>query len=158
MEYVETRAMCTRQLDRERRRCVTRFSRADVCMFNERDVVAELFSCASFVRQNHGCVFAMSGNEYGCGGENPIKCVGVVNQHIPGRRPHEYLDSAGAGWIDRLNVLKVVVGRAKIKAVVRERVLGRPIVFALQCFGIRSLGIGVRHLHVTSDAASDRST
>ena len=158
MEYVETRAVCVRQLDRERRRCVTHFSRADVRMFNERDIVAELFSCAGFIRQNHGCVFAMSGNEYRCRGENPIKRFGVVNQHITGRRPHEDLDAAGAGWIDRFNVLKVVVGRAKIKAVVRERVLCRPIVFTLQCFGIRGLGIAVWHLHVTGDAASDRST
>lgn len=85
--------------------------------------------------------------------ENTFQHLFIVHQHIPGRSPHKDLHPTGLRSRKRFQFVKVIVRRAEVKTVVRQRRTRGTLKFLTQrltgCRGWRN----VRHFHKTGNAS-----
>ena len=156
VQHVEPRVVTRGQLDREAGRLVTGLFRSDTGVLAERNVIAVSGAGGRFIGDDGRGMFAVRRNDQRRAGKDALEGAFVIDQHVASARSHEHLDTTREPLVDRFDRFEVVIGGAKVEAVVRHRPGGGSGVLVRECLGRDRLRLGVRHFHIAGDAAGHR--
>ncbi len=145
--------MFFRQRDGLVGRCQAGVHRTNSGMFASRNSVPQTSPPCLLIMLYCRGMLAMCCYQAGCVGENTFQDLFIVHQHISGRSSHKHLHPTGLRSRKRFQFVKIIVRRAEVKTVVRQRRMRGTLKFLTQRLKGRCWWRNVRHFHKTGNAS-----